>query len=157
MLRTLLLVATASILTFAQQTPSENLKPVNNKVTGQLLPKGEITPEIQRITGQIQAMMAFRDPETGELRAPDAAEHRALTARSAKIDSDSRRSVDAPQAIQLPNGAIVLPLNPSNLDFMVVSRDSSGALHADCKNPLHRHTRSAAPKPVQAEGATNEE
>lgn len=82
-----------------------------------------------------QGMVVARDPESGQLRAPTAAEFRSLQQKGAQqnLQGSSARSVASRPAIVVgPGGRRSVRLGESHLVYSVVSRDSTGKLVEQC-------------------------
>lgn len=84
-------------------------------------------------------MRVFKDPITGELRAPTAAEAAALDAADAKAkaaaNAGKRRAATAataPQEFTLPNGMVGIDNDESTLSYSVVTRNADGTLDLHC-------------------------
>jgi hypothetical protein len=74
-------------------------------------------------------LMVARDPVTGELRAPTAAEREALKAIAKKALS----RVGEPTLVEtLPDGRVRARLGPEHARFSVVRRNPDGTLSSDC-------------------------
>lgn len=105
-----------------------------------VLPKAAPSPVVEKLKLQMQQMIAVRDPETGEFRAPTAAEHQALTASpAAKGSRMASRAAVGDATVYLKNGAVALPADLSQLEFLTVERRRDGSLVQTCGNPLHAH------------------
>lgn len=112
-----------------------------------VLPKAAPSPALDRLKQQMQRMIAVRDSETGEFRAATPEEHAALTGASGSRASRTAATQQEDRTIQLPNGAVALPADLSQLDFMTIERHADGTLALNCNNPLHNHrTRPANAK-----------
>lgn len=74
-------------------------------------------------------MVVVRDAQTGQLRAPTAAEMRALApAPSASMRAQSV----APSVVTHPGGSKQVKLGERGLVYSVVTRDADGKLHDQC-------------------------
>jgi hypothetical protein len=73
-------------------------------------------------------MVVVRDAQTGQLRAPTAAEMRAL----APPASAALRAPAQPALVTHPNGARQVRLGERGLVYSVVTRDADGKLHDQC-------------------------
>lgn len=78
---------------------------------------------------QQQGMIVVRDAQTGQLRAPTAAESRALSPAPAM--SAAMRATP-PALVAHPNGAKQVRLGERSLVYSVVTRDADGKLHDQC-------------------------
>jgi hypothetical protein len=75
-------------------------------------------------------MIVVRDAQTGQLRAPTAAESRALTpapSASAAMTAPAR-----PTMVTHPGGSKQVKLGERSLVYSVVTRDADGKLHDQC-------------------------
>lgn len=88
-----------------------------------ILPRVNAPAEVLRLKDRLQHMLVFVDPVTGELRRPEAGEHAALTGATR-----ARAIAAAPAVVNLPGGGAALPLNPSNLEFLVAARGTDGSI-----------------------------
>jgi hypothetical protein len=80
-------------------------------------------------TAQEQSgMVVVRDAQTGQLRAPTAAEMRAL----APPASASMRAQSQPALVTHPDGTRQVHLGERGLVYSVVTRDADGKLHDQC-------------------------
>ena len=89
-----------------------------------------------------QGMVVVRDAQTGQLRAPTAAESRALTPKS----TTSMTAPARPSLVTHPSGARAVRLGERGLVYSVVTRDSEGKLSDQCvhgesaaEKALHQH------------------
>ena len=73
-------------------------------------------------------MVVVRDAQTGQLRAPTAAEMRAL----APPASASMRAQSQPALVTHPDGTRQVHLGERGLVYSVVTRDADGKLHDQC-------------------------
>lgn len=92
-------------------------------------------------------MVVVRDPQTGQLRAPTAAEMRAL----APPASASMRAQSQPALVTHPNGARQVRLGERGLVYSIVTRDADGKLHDQCVQGA-----AAADKAVHAPAAAQQ-
>ena len=77
-------------------------------------------------------MRVFRDPETGELRAPTLEESRALPRiQPATQVSGEHGAYD----IVHPDGSVSRKVTPDGMHFFSVSRHKDGSLHENCDQP----------------------
>ncbi len=84
--------------------------------------------------GAAEAMRVVRDPVTGELRAPNAAEAAALDKADAQLRA-GRSSKGQPAkevVIHHPDGSDELKLGEDSQMYSVVSEGADGALNFDC-------------------------
>jgi hypothetical protein len=105
----------------------------------------------QEQSGMAQSgMIVVRDAQTGQLRAPTAAESRAL----APPPSASMRAQGQPTVVTHPGGSRQVRLGERGLVYSVVTRGADGKLQEQCV-----HGASAAEKAVHAPASTqhNEE
>jgi hypothetical protein len=75
-------------------------------------------------------MIVVRDAQTGQLRAPTAAESRALSpapSASAAMTAPAR-----PTVVTHPGGSKQVKLGERSLVYSVVTRDADGKLHDQC-------------------------
>jgi len=89
----------------------------------------ETKPAVKKTPAASQnGLMVSKDPVTGELRAPTAAESQALTNQP-----QSLLSVDAPvQIIQNPNGSLTAILGPAQMTYSVVKKGPDGTITMEC-------------------------
>jgi hypothetical protein len=80
------------------------------------------------------AMRVVRDPATGELRGPTAAEMEAFEKAEAQLRAGSRRSVlpQQPTEVQHPDGSVEMKLGEDTMMYSVVSSAADGTLRFDC-------------------------
>jgi hypothetical protein len=79
------------------------------------------------------AMRVVRDPVTGELRGPTAAEVQAFEKAEAQIRAGGRRTVQQqPAEIQHPDGSVEMKLGDDTMMYSVVSSAADGTLRFDC-------------------------
>jgi hypothetical protein len=104
-----------------------------------------VVPAPAHAAGQ-QGMVVVRDPQTGELRAPTAAESQALLGQSAlqrKVPAQHVESVGA-------GGSRKVQLGRSALVYSVVTRGADGALAEQCVSGDHAaHAALQHPHPVK--------
>jgi hypothetical protein len=74
-------------------------------------------------------MIVVRDPQTGQLRAPTAAESRALAAQG---PSAGIRAQPEPALVTHPGGSRQVRLGERGLVYSVVTRDADGKLAGQC-------------------------
>jgi hypothetical protein len=82
-----------------------------------------------------EEMRVVRDPETGQLRAPNAAEARALDRAAARLrgaTTSSTAEPAAPQVRVLPSGALSADLDESTLMYSVARTNEDGSLDRFC-------------------------
>jgi len=91
-------------------------------------------PEAQVSTASMPALKAYKDPETGALRAPTQAELEAdAAAANASSSARSRFArVAAPQALNASKGGRKVVLDESTMQFSVVTRMPDGTLAEYC-------------------------
>lgn len=77
-----------------------------------------------------ESMVVVRDAQTGELRAPTAAEAAALRSKSAL----QRQALPKPPLSVGPGGGSKVQLGKSALVYNVVTRDANGKLTEQCVN-----------------------
>lgn len=98
----------------------------------------------QEQSGAAQSgMVVVRDPQTGELRAPTAAESRALAPQGPSAGISAKAA--APVAVTHPGGARQVRLGERSLVYSVVTRGPDGKLAEQCV-----HGEAAADKAVHA-------
>lgn len=90
-----------------------------------------------------QGMVVVRDAQTGQLRAPTAAESRALAPRA----TTSLAAPARPNMVTHPGGARQVRLGERGLVYSVVTRDGDGKLSEQCV-----HGAEAADKAVHDHG-----
>lgn len=80
------------------------------------------------------AMRVVRDPATGELRAPNAAEVAAFEKAEAQLRARSGKPVVAqqPTEIRYPDGTVETKLGEDTVMYSVVSSAADGTLTFDC-------------------------
>ena len=88
-------------------------------------------------------MVVVRDPQTGELRAPTAAESRALAPQGPSAGISAKAA--APAAVTHPGGARQVRLGERSLVYSVVTRGPDGKLAEQCV-----HGEAAADKAAHA-------
>lgn len=86
-----------------------------------------LSPSAQA-AGQQQGIVVVRDAETGQLRAPTAAELKALRTRDAQLQPGQPRS----GAMQRADGSTQVRLGDSGMVYSVMRRDASGNLVMEC-------------------------
>jgi hypothetical protein len=81
-----------------------------------------------------EGMVVVRDPQTGQLRAPTAAEHKALTSSgpAASLRAQALVAPLAQQVVRLPDGSRKLNLGQRGLVFDVITRAPDGHLTEQC-------------------------
>jgi len=85
-------------------------------------------------TQAAEAMRVVRDPVTGELRAPTAAEAAAMQKAEARQRAKSRNTA-APKAVTEivhPDGSVEMPLDEDSQMFSVVRSNEDGTLSMAC-------------------------
>ena len=126
-------VAVVGLLALASIAPAgaEEPKPKKDAPAVQdVLPKMEVS-DMQGLAPQAEAMKAFKDPVTGKLRAPEPGE-------AVVAGAPARATVPAAQ-VALPGGAIALPLDLSQMEFMTAVQQPDGTVSYRCANPAHDH------------------
>ena len=83
------------------------------------------------------ALRVVRDPVTGEMRGPTAAEARAFEKAEAQIRAGNRRTAQQlqtqqPAEIQHPDGSVELKLGEDTMMYSVVATGRDGTLNFDC-------------------------
>ena len=91
-----------------------------------VLPKVNVPEEIMNLQQQLQKVMVFIDPVTGEMRGPEG-EHQALVGLQ-KVPTAAPNGVTAEAPIDLPEGGFALKLDPSTIDFMTATTDPDGSI-----------------------------
>ncbi len=84
-----------------------------------------------------------RDAETGQLRAPTAAEAAALRA-AAKPAAGARVAAEPVVQRKLPNGAVMAVVPESLMQFSVVQRNADGSLSRSCIQGADEAAQAAA-------------
>lgn len=81
-----------------------------------------------------EAMRIVRDPVTGEMRGPTAAEAAAFAKAEAqlRLGSGGKAIVKQPVEIRYPDGTVETKLDEDSMMFSVVSSDANGNLTFDC-------------------------
>jgi hypothetical protein len=82
-----------------------------------------------------EAMRIVRDPVTGEMRGPTAAEAAAFAKAEAQLrlgSSGSKAVVKTPVEIRYPDGTVETKLDEDSMMFSVVSANEDGTLSFDC-------------------------
>jgi hypothetical protein len=80
-----------------------------------------------------EGLVVVRDPQTGQLRAPTAAERKALTSGpAASLRAQAPVSSLASQVVRNPDGSKKLKLGQRGLVFEVVTRTPEGKLTEQC-------------------------
>jgi hypothetical protein len=110
-------------------------KPAGAAQVNHILPRAERPEPIRAIVGQLPGAIVFRDPVTGERRAPEPGEHAALTARG-----QAARVAAPPAPIPVPGGGVALLVDASRLEFMSVARTGGKLVHR-CTNSAHAHAQ----------------
>lgn len=82
-------------------------------------------------------LVVVRDPETGKLRAPTAAELEALGARQARQDAARIGPLAAPQQKAHASGARGARLTDEFMSYSVVTRAADGRLVKHCVDGAH--------------------
>ena len=77
-------------------------------------------------------MIVVRDPQTGELRAPTAAESRALAQQGPSASISAKAAAPAPALVTHPGGARQVRLGERSLVYSVVTRGADGKLAEQC-------------------------
>lgn len=98
-----------------------------------------------------QGLSVVRDAETGELRAPTAAELRALRASSA---TTTRAAPAQPQAVTGTRGESSAVLGERGLVYAVVKRGADGKLDHHCVDGAHAAARVLDQSAPAAQGAS---
>jgi hypothetical protein len=125
--------AVVGLLALASIAPAgaEEPKPKKDAPAVQdVLPKMEVS-DMQGLAPQAEAMKAFKDPVTGKLRAPEPGEFVA--------GAQTRTAAPAAKVVALPAGAIALPLDLSQMEFMTAVREADGSVSYRCADPAHKH------------------
>jgi hypothetical protein len=78
------------------------------------------------------AQQVAKDPATGQIVAPTAAQSRSLTATRAVAPRGLITGKISPQPIQHANGTVEQELDESSLQYTVVVRNADGKLETDC-------------------------
>jgi hypothetical protein len=100
-------------------------------------------------------MVVVRDAQTGQLRAPTAAESRALAppARS----SAAMAAPSTPTVVTHPGGSRQVKLGERSLVYSVVTRDADGKLHDQCVQGAAAADKAVhAPAPAQHKEHTHD-
>ncbi|HEY1089569.1 MAG TPA: hypothetical protein VGE47_00615 [Burkholderiaceae bacterium] len=101
------------------------------------------------------ALRVVRDPVTGELRAPNAAEAAAMEKAEAQLRLGSKATPKAPVEIQYPDGSVERKLGEDTMLFSVVSSDAKGNLNFACL-PAEQARTFVAARPAAASSAKAE-
>jgi hypothetical protein len=109
---------------------------------------GLLAPALSSAAPAQDGMVVVRDPVTGQLRAPTAAEFQALQAAAPK--SVTSQVLAPPRVISKADGTRQVRLGQGNMVYSVVNRDGEGQLHQLCvSGPAD------ADAALQAAGASN--
>ncbi len=105
----------------------------------------------------------FKDPVTGKMRNPTAAEAKQfndLRAAQRATEAAARKASGAPQAgvaRMQSNGILVADLDESHMMYSVVRRDAQGKLQHECVTGEHAaHTTTTTPVSTQSKEQQNE-
>jgi hypothetical protein len=115
----------------AQQQPKKAVKPPVKKQTA-----APVTKQVQ------PGMVVVKDPETGELRAPTAAELSTLTG------GRSQSSLAVAQEERRPDGSVMVRLPESTQVFSVAKIGPDGKLVTDCVEGKDAADKALATRPV---------
>lgn len=88
-----------------------------------------------------EGAVVVRDAETGQLRAPTAAEASALRKSGPAVSAAARTA--APMQRKLPSGAVMIELPEEMMQFSVVSRAADGSLVRACVQGAEQAAKSA--------------
>ena len=77
-------------------------------------------------------MRVVRDPLTGEMRAPNAAESAAFEKAEAQLRLRSGKPVVQPAEVRYPDGTIETKLGDDTMMYAVVASAADGSLTFDC-------------------------
>lgn len=99
-------------------------------VTVRMAP-AEAPEHVRELRRALAGMLVAIDPATGELRAPTAAEHEALTGSAA-----TQTAFAAPQPIDLPGGGSLVLTSAANVDFLTAVRGEDGTIGFRCRHGL---------------------
>lgn len=89
-----------------------------------------------------EGAVVVRDAETGQLRAPTAAEASALRKSGPAVSAAARAA--APVQRKLAHGAVMMELPEEMMQFSVVSRAADGALVRSCVQGAEQAEKAAA-------------
>jgi uncharacterized iron-regulated membrane protein len=109
----------------------------NTFTLGQLVAMAALTLSGSAFAAGQEGMQVVRDATTGELRAPNAAEHRALQAQAAKMKGNAR-SMAAPAAASMVvgtkarKGTTAYAVPEESIVYSVVTRNANGTLEQQC-------------------------
>lgn len=87
--------------------------------------------------GAEKGMVVVRDTQSGQLRAPTAAELRGLQQQQAQHMQRSSARLAAPSIVVGPGGRRSVRLGENHLVYSVVTRDSAGKLVEHCLDNTH--------------------
>lgn len=99
----------------------------------------ESPAHLREIRSALSGMVAAIDPASGELRAPTAAEHEALTGSAA-----ARSALASPAPVEVPGGGVMVLTSPANVDFLTAARDDDGRVRFRCTHGLDAASRTFA-------------
>ena len=106
-----------------------------------------------------EAMRVVRDPQTGELRGPTAAEAAAFDKAEAQLraarSGKAARRASAPQEITYPDGTVEMPLGDDTMMSSVATVAPDGSIRMHClpaqqARNLHKGSKKAAAAKVVA-------
>ncbi len=83
-----------------------------------------------------EAMRVVRDPQTGELRGPTAAEAAAFQKAEAQLragrSGKPAQRTTSPQEITHPDGTVEMPLDEDTMMYSVATLDADGSVRTHC-------------------------
>lgn len=98
-----------------------------------------------------EAMRVVRDPQTGELRGPTAAEAAAFERAEAQLRAQRGKAPPkAPVEIRYPDGTVETKLGEDTMMYSVVSSAADGSLTFDClpKKAAQQFIKASSRKPL---------
>lgn len=140
-------ITTATAWTTGQEKKGTAPHPAFVPAPLPVAPPSEALEQFKRQLRQADAaaMIAARDPETGQLGAPDAKTHAALTGgRGDTRMQEGARFAEAAPTISLPDGGVAIRTSITQMEFLVAERQPDGSIRYVCNNPLHNHSRTEA-------------
>jgi hypothetical protein len=102
---------------------------------------GATLPQAASADGQQQGVVVVRDPETGQFRAPTAAELRALRTKDTALLPQPKR--ERPPSSVRADGTRHLHLGDKGMVYSVARRDAEGKLVTQCVTGEHAAANAA--------------
>ena len=123
-----------------QSSPSTSLaQTVGTPAADRSQASGVAIPQhIQNVRRALSGMLVAIDPETGALRAPDAAEVEALTGAA------TAARFAAPEPIDLPGGGAAILTSPASIDLLSATRQADGTVSFTCTHGLDAASKTFA-------------